>query len=300
MNNSQEATKVLLISLIGLLITAIIQGIIVVLSGSVGLLADTIHNFGDAFTSIPLWVAFSLSRRLPTKRFPYGLGRSEDLAGLFILVVISASAIAVGFASIIRLFHPAMPTHLWAVAVAAFVGFLGNEIAAIYRIRLGKKMGSAALVTDGRHAQLDGLTSLAVIPGVIGAWLGIPLFDPIIGILLTAMILAITVQSAKPIFTRLLDGIEPETIDQIRETTLSVQGVCQATDIRARWLGHTIYVKLDIVMDSCFSITQGHDIVQAVIHRLTQDVAHVGHIDVQISPCAQRHGSHPILKIVSE
>ncbi len=287
--NHKEATKVLLMSLLGLLITAVIQAVVVVMSGSIGLLADTIHNFGDAFTSIPLWIAFVLGSRQPTKRFPYGLGRSEDLAGLFILATISASAVAVGYESITRFVHPTTPTHFWAVAAAALVGFLGNELAAILRIRFGKKIGSAALVTDGRHAQLDGLSSLAVIPGVIGAQFGVPLFDPIVGILLTAMILTISIQSAKTIFTRLLDGIEPETIDQIRESALAVEGVCQATDIRARWVGHTIYVKVDIVMDSRFSITQGHDIAKGVMHRLKEDIVHVGNIDIQMSPCKKRH-----------
>lgn len=134
---NKEATRVLMISLVAMLITAIFQAIIVAVSGSVALLADTIHNFGDALTSIPLWIAFVLSRRLPTKRFTYGLNRSEDLAGLMIIFVIAISAVVAGYESIQRLFNGSSLTNLWAVAIASIVGFLGNELVAIYRIRMG-------------------------------------------------------------------------------------------------------------------------------------------------------------------
>ena len=285
---NREATKVLLISLAGLLLTAVIQALVVALSGSVALLADTIHNFGDALTSIPLWFAFWLNRRIPTKRFSYGLNRSEDLAGLFIVAVISISALVAAYESIVRILHRTEPNHLWAVVVAAFVGFLGNEVAAIVRIRMGSKLGSAALIADGKHARIDGITSLAVLLGVIGVWLGYPIVDPIVGFMITVMILFVAKDSVKAVFTRLLDGIEPDTMDQIKTTTLSVEGVCQVTDVRARWFGHHIRAELSIAVDSQLSVRTGHDLAKAVIHRLRHDIAHLEHVEIHVDPLEEQ------------
>ncbi|MCY9666418.1 cation diffusion facilitator family transporter [Paenibacillus alginolyticus] len=281
---NKEATRVLMISLVAMLITAIFQAIIVAVSGSVALLADTIHNFGDALTSIPLWIAFVLSRRLPTKRFTYGLNRSEDLAGLLIIIVIAISAIVAGYESIQRLFNGSSVTNLWAVAIASIIGFLGNELVAIYRIRMGKKMGSAALVADGHHARVDGITSLAVLIGVIGTWLGYPIVDPIVGLGITITIIFIVKDSVKTIFSRLLDGMEPKTIDLITASVEDVKGVVSVTEVKARWFGHEITADISIAVESDMSITEGHDIAKDVIDRLQHDVEHIGIIHVHIDP----------------
>lgn len=280
----REATKVLLISLMGMLITAIIQAIIFSFSGSVALLADTIHNFGDALTSIPLWFAFMLSRRLPTKKFSYGLNRTEDIAGLAIVLVIAFSAVVAGYESIQRMFGGLEPTHLMAVAIAAIVGFIGNEVVAVYRIGMGKKMGSAALVADGQHARIDGLTSLAVLVGVIGVWLGFPIVDPIVGLVITVMILFIVKDSVKTVFSRLLDGIEPETIDQITHTASQVAGVIRVHDIRARWFGHEVMADVTITVNSSLSVKDGHDIAKSVIQELQHEVPHLKQVQVHVDP----------------
>lgn len=162
-------------------ITALLQIGVVALSGSVALLADTIHNVGDATTAIPLWIAFLLARRKPTKTFRYGLGRVEDLAGIVIVLIILFSAIVAGYQAIDRLIHPQTVTHLGWLTAAGIVGFLGNEAVAVFRIRVGREINSAALIADGYHARTDGLTSLAVVAGAIGVWLGFPLADPIVG-----------------------------------------------------------------------------------------------------------------------
>lgn len=198
-------------SFLGLLATALPQIVVVWLSGSVALLADTIHNVTDAGTAIPLWVAFTLIRRPPSKRFSYGYGRVEDLAGVAIVL----SAIGAGYVSIHRLVHPQPVDHLWAVMTAAIIGFLGNEAVAVFRIKVGHEIDSAALVADGYHARVDGLASLAVLGGALGVWAGYPLLDPLIGILITAVILRIVWQSGRLILTRLLDGLDPEIIDAI-------------------------------------------------------------------------------------
>lgn len=203
-------------SFVGLMATAALQVIVVVFSGSVALLADTIHNFADAATAIPLAIAFLFARRTPSVRFGFGYGRVEDLAGVTIVAVILGSAIVAGYESVQRLLHPQEVLHLWAVAVASVVGFVGNEAVAVFRIRVGKEISSAALIADGYHARIDGWTSLAVLGGVIGIWLGYPIADPVIGLLITVSILGIVFQSGKAIFTRMLDGADPEISEKVR------------------------------------------------------------------------------------
>lgn len=285
---SKEATKVLIISLVGLLATAIFQAVIVAFSGSAALLADTIHNFGDSLTSIPLWVAFALSSRVPTRRFTYGLNKSEDLAGLIIVLVILFSALAAGYESVRRLIAGIPATHLEVTALAAVIGFLGNELVAVYRIRTGRKIGSAALVADGHHARIDGWTSLAVLGGVIGTWLGVPIIDPIIGLIITVVILFIVKDSAKVILTRLLDGIDPHIIDAIEKIAADVDGVIHVSDIRARWSGHEILAELSITLGSGLSVKEGHDIVRNVIHRLQHEVDHLADAQVMLTRRTQR------------
>ncbi len=281
---NKEATRVLMISLIAMLITAFFQVIIAAVSGTVALLADTIHNFGDALTSIPLWFAFMLSRRLPTKRFTYGLNRSEDLAGLIIIIIIAISAVVAGYESIHRMFTGTIMTNLWAVGIAAIVGFLGNELVAIYRIRTGKRMGSAALVADGHHARVDGLTSLAVLIDVFGTWLGYPIVDPIVGLGITITIIFIVKDSVKTIFSRLLDGMEPKTIDLITASIEDVKGVVGVNEVKERWFGHEIKADISIAVESDLSIKEGHNIAKEVIHRLQHDVEHLGSVHIHIDP----------------
>ncbi|MBP3040740.1 cation transporter [Bacillaceae bacterium Marseille-Q3522] len=281
---NDEATKVLLISFAGLLITAVFQAVIVAFTGSVALFADTIHNFGDALTSIPLWIAFHLSRRLPSKRFTYGLNRSEDIAGLFIVFVIFISAVVAGYESIRRLFEPVPMTYLGTTALAAIIGFIGNEIVALYRIRMGKRMGSAALVADGHHARIDGWTSLAVLIGVIGAWFGFPIVDPIIGLIITVMILFIVKDTAKIVLIRLMDGIEPEHVKNITASALKVEGVDNVNDVKARWFGHEIIAEVSIALAPDISIKKGHDVVKNVIHRMQHDVDHLSNVQVHVDP----------------
>lgn len=203
-------------SFVILAVTAALQFAVVIASGSVALFADTIHNIGDAVTAVPLWIAFRLARRKPSPRFTYGLGRVEDLAGVAIVGIVLLSAIVAGWEVVTRLIHPQPISLLWAVAAAGAVGVLGNEACAIFRIRVGREIDSAALIADGYHARTDGLTSLAVVVGATGVWLGFPLADPIIGLLITITIFGIVWQSVKAVFTRLLDGVEPHIVTDIR------------------------------------------------------------------------------------
>jgi len=224
-------------SFVILAVTAMLQLVVVAISGSVALLADTIHNIGDATTAIPLWFAFTLARRKPSRTFPYGLGRIEDLAGLLIVLIILFSALVAGYEAISRLIHPQPIGQLWWVAIAGVIGFLGNEAVAVFRIKVGRQMNSAALIADGYHARTDGLTSLAVVVGAAGVWFGFPLADPIIGLLITIAIFGIVWQSARAVLTRILDGVGPEILDEIQHAAGHVSGVERVTEAKARWLG---------------------------------------------------------------
>lgn len=236
-------------SFIILATTAGIQIVVVFISGSVALLADTIHNVGDATTAIPLWVAFVLALRKPTKTFTYGYGRVEDIAGVFIVLIILFSAIIAGYEAIDRFIHPQAITQLLWVAVAGVVGFLGNEAVAVFRIRIGREINSAALIADGYHARTDGLTSLAVVLGAAGVWIGFPLADPIIGLFITIAIFGIVWQSAKAVLTRMLDGVEPGILSEINHAAEHVKGIERVTDTKARWLGHRLHADVTIAVD---------------------------------------------------
>jgi cation diffusion facilitator family transporter len=271
-------------SFVALMITALMQVVIVALSGSVALLADTIHNFGDAATAIPLWVAFILARRKPSRRFTYGLGRVEDLAGVLIVLIILFSAIVAGYESIDRFFNPRPVDYLGAVVAAAIIGFLGNELVAIFRIKVGREINSAALIADGYHARVDGLTSLAVLVGALGVWLGFPLADPIIGLLITVAIFRIVWQSAQAIFTRMLDGVDPEIIDEIEHAAGHVPQVEGVTDVRGRWLGHRLHAELNVTVSPELSIEEGHQIAVEVRHQLMHHLSFLSNAVIHIDP----------------
>ncbi len=283
-------------SFAGLMVTALIQAVIVVISGSVALLADTIHNVGDAATAVPLGVAFLYARRKPSKRFTYGYGRVEDFAGTVVVLLIFLSAVVAGYESIHRFFHPQKISHLWAVAVASIIGFAGNEAVAVLRIKVGKEIGSVALVADGYHARTDGWASLAVLVGAIGIALGFPLADPIAGIVITISILFIVWSTAKAILIRMLDGVEPAVIDEIRHAIGHVEGVKSIGEIRARWIGHKLYADINISVTKDASVSEGHEMAQEVSHQVFEHIPQLGkavvHVDPEDKPGEQYHHPH--------
>ena len=284
MEASEEGIRALKVSLVGLGITAALQAVVVVASGSVALLGDTLHNVADALTAVPLWVAFRLGRRPPSRRYPYGYGRAEDLAGLFIVVVIALSAALAGYESFGRLLDPVDVRYLGAVAVASVIGFVGNEWVAKYRIRVGRRIGSAALVADGMHARTDGLTSLAVLAGAGGVALGWPAADAVVGLVITAAILVILRSAARDVYRRLMDAVDPELLDQVEQVVRSVDGVDAITDTRVRWIGHRLRAAVQIDVDPALSIVEGHRIADDVYHRLLHDVPRLTEAVIHVSP----------------
>ena len=271
-------------SFVGMMVTAIIQVFIVSISGSVALLADTIHNFGDAFTAIPLVIAFSMALRKPSKRFSYGYGRVEDVAGVIIVFLILFSAIVAGYESLNRLFNPQPIGHLQAVAVAGIIGCIGNEIVAQFRMKVGKEINSAALIADGYHARVDGYTSLAVLVGAIGIWLGYPIIDPLIGILITITILKIVFDTSKLVFTRLLDGVEPEILESVKNVANSVEGVCEVTEVRGRWIGHRLHTEINVAVAPSLSVEEGHKIADGIRQKLIETFSYITGTTVHMDP----------------
>lgn len=260
------------ISLLVLGLTALIQIVIVVMSGSVALAADTIHNFADALTAVPLWIAFALGAKPATRRYTYGFGRVEDLAGSFVVAMITMSAIIAGYEAIARLIHSQQIEHVGWVALAGLVGFIGNEWVALYRIRVGHRIGSAALIADGLHARTDGFTSLAVLCSAGGVALGFPLADPIVGLLITAAILAVLRTAARDVFRRLLDGVDPAMVDAAEQALAARPGVQAVRSVRMRWIGHRLHADAELDVDPALDLAQAHRIAHDAEHELTHTV----------------------------
>jgi cation diffusion facilitator family transporter len=279
-------------SFIVLLVTALFQLAVVILSNSVALMADTIHNFGDAATAIPLGIAFVFARRPPSRRFTFGFGRVEDLAGVAVVLTITASAVVAASVAIQRLVHPQPVSNLVAIVVASIIGFVGNEAVAIFRIRVGKQIGSAALIADGYHARTDGWTSLAVLVGAVGVSFGYPMADPIIGLVITVAILAVVWESVRMVFFRMLDGVEPEVIDRVRAIAGEVNGVTGVGEARARWLGHRLRAEVTISVGPELRMDAAHDIAKAVEHQLHHHLRFLSGAIVHVAPALDAGESH--------
>lgn len=285
---TNEGIRTIWIAFALLGLTTVLQIVIVAWSGSIALLADTIHNFGDALNSIPLLIAFYLARRAATRRYTYGYARAEDVAGILIVVSIAVSAGLIFWESIQKLLNPQPMTQLGWVAAAGVIGFLGNEGVAVLQVGMGRKIGSAAMVADGQHARTDGFTSLAVLGAALGTWLGFPIVDPIIGIVIGIAILFITWDAVKTMWYRLMDAIDPELVDTLEQTAQQTAGVVRVDRVRARWMGHVLQAELDITLDEDLPIRESHRIVEDLRHGLVHAEPRLSLITVHVNPCG--HG----------
>ncbi|MCG8351490.1 MAG: cation diffusion facilitator family transporter [Chloroflexales bacterium] len=295
LTGSEQGIRAVKISLAGLLVTAFLQVIVVYFSGSVALLADTIHNFSDGLTALPLWVAFVIGRRPPNRRYTYGWGRAEDIAGIFIVLMIGFSAVLAAYESVRRLFEPQPLRNVGWVIAAAIIGFIGNEVVAQYRIRVGKRIGSAALIADGQHSRVDGFTSLAVLGGAIGALLGWELADPIIGILITVAILFVLRDAGRRIWERLMDAVDPGLVDAIEQTARPVEGVLDLHAAKVRWIGHQLYAELHIVVEASLNTADSHAIAEEVRHRLLHQLPALSEASIHVDPQDSAERDHHAL-----
>jgi cation diffusion facilitator family transporter len=284
---SREGMRCLKLSFGFLMLTAVIQTVIVYFTNSVALLGDTLHNYADALTAVPLAIAFIVGRRVATRSYTYGFGRAEDLAGIVVVVLIALSAFYAGFEAIRRFQDPGEVQHLGVLAIAGVVGFLGNELVAQYRVKTGRRIGSAALVADGLHARTDGFTSLAVVLSAAGVWLGFPLADPIIGLLITIAILFVLRDAAREVYRRLMDAVDPDLVDQAEQVIRATPGVVDVTDIRLRWLGHSLRAEARIAVDSGTSLVEAHHLSHRVEHDLVHGVRRLTQATIHVEPLAE-------------
>jgi len=284
LEGSAEGIRAVRVSLVGLLLTAVLQSAVVVFSGSAALLADTIHNLADALTALPLWIAFVVGRRPANRRYTYGYGRVEDIAGLAIVAVIVLSAGLAAWESLRKLVAPQPIEHVGWVIAAALVGAVGNEAVALYRIRVGRRIGSAALIADGQHSRVDGLTSLAVVLGAFGVLAGLPRADPLVGLLITVVILLVLKDAVREVWWRLMDAVDPALVERL-ERAARVSGVERLDGVRVRWIGHTLHAEANVLVDSSLSTAEGHAIAEAARHAMLHDAPWLRSVIVHVDPC---------------
>ncbi|MGV9362084.1 cation diffusion facilitator family transporter [Amycolatopsis sp. NPDC003731] len=292
LETSRRGMRALGWSFAALSVTAVAQLALVLVTGSVALLGDTVHNFADALTAVPLGVAFLLGRRAATRRYTYGFGRAEDLAGVVVVLVVAASAAVAGYESVARLLDPRPVAHPWVVAAAGVIGFAGNELVARYRIRIGREIGSAALVADGLHARTDGFTSLAVVAGAAGVGFGFPAADPIVGLVITVAILFVLRDAAKEVFRRLLDAVDPASVELAERTARDVEGVLDARELRMRWIGHHLRAELAVTVAADLTVESAHRLAHEVEHRLLHTIPRLTAVVVHTEPATGADRAH--------
>lgn len=280
-HDNELGIRTVWLALLALGITTVLQIVIYIASGSVALLADTVHNFGDAANSVPLLIAFYLARRVATKRYTYGFGRAEDIAGIFIVLSIGFSAAYILWESVQRLLNPLPLSNLGWLTAAAIIGFIGNELVAIMQIRVGKQIGSDAMIADGQHARVDGLTSLAVLGAVFGSLIGFPILDPIIGIVIAIAIVGITWSAIKSMYYRLMDAVDPHLLHHMEHAVSDTEGVIELKQLRARWLGHRLHADAIIVLDSEISIADSQKIIAQIEKNLHKEAPQLGDVIIQ-------------------
>lgn len=278
----ERGRRALWISLLVLAITSGLQAVVFAMTNSVALLGDTLHNVADALTAVPLLIAFALLRKPANDRFTYGYGRAEDLAGLFVVLAVLASAILAAFEAIDRFIHPAHVSNLGYLAAAGVIGFLGNELVARYRIHVGRRIGSAALVADGLHARTDGFASLSVVLSAAGLALGWHWADPVIGVVIAIAIIGVLRSVVAQVGARLLDAVSPELVDSARHAVGDIHEVVSVDDLRIRWVGHSLLAEVNVTVPAELTLLEGHDVAHhaeehllAALPRLSSAVVHI-------------------------
>ena len=287
--------RALQLSLGGLAATAALQLGVAAASGSVALLGDGLHNVADALTALPLWLAFNLGRRPANRRFTYGYGRAEDVAGVVVVLMIAASGLLAAWEAVDRLRHPRDVEHVGFVMVAAVIGLIGNEAVAAYRIRVGRRIGSASLVADGLHARSDGLTSLAVLIGAVGVALGWQWADPLVGLAISAAILVVLVQAGRSVGERLMDAVDPALVARAERVVGAVGGVQEVTELRMRWLGHRLQAEVRMTVDRDLDVATAHVIAELAERALMEELPLLSGAIVHVNPCDHhlRAGADP-------
>lgn len=265
-------------------LTTLIQAAIYVGSGSAALLADTVHNLGDTLNSLPLWIAFALIRRGANRRYTYGYGRAEDLAGVFIVASIIFSAAYSLWESAQKLISPEPVMHPGWVAAAALVGFIGNEAVALLQLRVGRQIGSEAMVADGQHAQIDGLTSLAVLIAAGGTWLGFLMLDPLVGLLIGIAIVLIARDATIAMWHRLMDAVDPALVEKAEQALASHPQVKKVIRLQMRWVGHRLHASVLLALDENLALSASEEITDHIRHHLLHELPNLYDVLISVVP----------------
>lgn len=269
-----------LISSGGLTLTSLFELAIALVSGSVALLVDALHNLADSYTTVAIYFGFRMSRRAATSRYPYGFGRAEDVAGVVIVVAIWSSA-ALAFYQTYEKFVSGSPTtHLTLGMVAAAVGIVGNQIAGRYKIRVGREINSVPLIVDGKHSLLDAVSSAGALVGLIGVALGFPQADPIAGVAIGLLIVHIGIDATTAVATRLMDANDEELATNAARIASDVAGVTGVHDVRARWLGREVELRLGLQLAPDLRLREADQIAAAVRRALSAEIADIREVAV--------------------
>jgi cation diffusion facilitator family transporter len=270
----RQANRALAVSGIGLTVTGVVELVIAVFTGSVGLLGDALHNLSDVSTSLLVFLGFRSSRKAPTDRYPYGFERAEDLAGIGIALVIWASAVFAGIESVRKLIDQGPTVHVGVGIVGAALGIVGNQVVARYKLVVGRRINSATLVADAKHSWLDALSSAGALVGLVAVAFGQRWGDPVAGLAVTAFILHVGWEVTSDVVHRLLDGVDPALLTAAEDAAASVAGV-QHVHARARWTGRTLRVELEGWVDGGLPVREADELGQRVAEAVGSAVPEV-------------------------
>lgn len=245
----RDANRAVALSAVGLALTGLLELVVALVSGSVALLGDALHNLSDVSTSAIVFIGFRASRKPATERYPYGYERPEDLAGLGIAVVIWASAVFAGVESVTKLLEQGSTQHLpWGIGAAA-IGIVGNQLVARYKLRVGRRINSATMISDAKHSWLDALSSAGALVGLVGVLVGWPWADAVAGIAVTGFICHVGWEVTSDMAHRLLDGVDPEVVTTAETIATEIPAVRHA-HARARWSGRSLLVEVEAWLDA--------------------------------------------------
>lgn len=290
--HEDDAVRAVVISALVLGVAAAVELIAAWASGSAGVLADGLHNAGDVLTTFILLFAFAMARRPATRRFPSGFGRIEDVATLLIVVVIVATAALAAFESIRKLLQPVVYRGIAFSLVAAAVGIMANLAVSEYKVRVGRSLGSNALEADGVHSRIDAMVSAGAFVGIGLAGLGLPLADPIVGLLITLAILYILGGTLRQLVLRMMDAVDPNVIEELTAAANRVGGVLGVHDVRARWVGRELVAVMHVDCAPEASLRDAHELAQRVEHEVAHAVPSA-RLDIHMDPGTEAHEHVP-------
>ncbi len=240
----RDANRAIGVSAAGLAVTGFVELAIAALSGSVGLLGDALHNLSDVSTSFAVFVGMRVSKRRPSETHPYGWERAEDVAGLAVALVIWASAALTAVISVRKLLENGTTSHVGFGIAAAAVGIIGNQVVARYKLAVGRRIHSAALVADAQHSWLDAISSAGALLGLVGVALGLPWADGVAGLVMTLFVCHVGWEVTRDIVRHLTDGVEDGVLTAAGNAAMQVEGVEHA-HVRARWMGRSLLVEVE-------------------------------------------------------